>query len=466
MRCPPGTPTPSSRVVGNPVPRIDGAKRVSGAARFTVDVQLPRMLHAAVLRSPVANARRRAARPRGRARARPGVRAVIGPDEAIGEGPLAADRRRPSSSARRSRSSPPRRSIRPARRSRCWRRQIDALPFEVDLEEGLRAQRFTNEPSEHAARRARALTSRATSASSSSSRRSSTSRAPLEPHAAVADWQEDELTVWSSTQGIFAVRDELAARFGLPPSQRPRDRRVRRRRLRRKVDARRRGRARRRALAPRAPAGQPRASRRHEEQLAGGHRPATRQTRPAGGRPRRHARRLRARRRDRDGIARGTWCRRSTGRRCSPTRSANAHAMRFPVKLNLRPVNAFRGPGYVEGTTAYEQAIDELAAALELDPLELRRRLHVDHDQGSRPAVFVEVAARLLRPRRRALGLGRRASALRDAPRRATACCAGSAARRRCGSAPRGRRASARSASAPTGSRPSSPGSRTSAPAR
>ena len=60
--------------------------------------------------------------------------------------------------------------------------------------------------------------------------------------------------------------------------------------------------------------------------------------------------------------------------------SANAHAMRFPVKLNLRPVNAFRGPGYVEGTTAYEQAIDELAAQLELDPLELRRRLHVDHD--------------------------------------------------------------------------------------
>ena len=42
-------------VVGNPAPRIDGAKRVSGAARFTVDVQLPRMLHAAVLRSPVAN---------------------------------------------------------------------------------------------------------------------------------------------------------------------------------------------------------------------------------------------------------------------------------------------------------------------------------------------------------------------------------------------------------------------------
>ena len=41
-------------------------------------------------------------------------------------------------------------------------------------------------------------------------------------------------------------------------------------------------------------------------------------------------------------------------------KSPNAHAMRFPVKLNLLPVNAFRGPGYVEGTTGYEQAIELL----------------------------------------------------------------------------------------------------------
>ena len=39
--------------------------------------------------------------------------------------------------------------------------------------------------------------------------------------------------------------------------------------------------------------------------------------------------------------------------------SPNAHAMRFPVRLNLRAVNAFRAPGFVEGTTAYEQAIDD-----------------------------------------------------------------------------------------------------------
>ena len=37
--------------------------------------------------------------------------------------------------------------------------------------------------------------------------------APLEPRAAVAEWQGDKLTVWTGTQRPFAVRDELAAAF-------------------------------------------------------------------------------------------------------------------------------------------------------------------------------------------------------------------------------------------------------------
>ncbi len=39
-------------VVGKPAPRQTGPQRVSGVARYTVDVALPGMLHAAVLRSP------------------------------------------------------------------------------------------------------------------------------------------------------------------------------------------------------------------------------------------------------------------------------------------------------------------------------------------------------------------------------------------------------------------------------
>ena len=41
--------------------------------------------------------------------------------------------------------------------------------------------------------------------------------APLEPRAALAVWQGDELTVWTGTQRPFAVRDELAAAFRTSP---------------------------------------------------------------------------------------------------------------------------------------------------------------------------------------------------------------------------------------------------------
>ena len=40
--------------------------------------------------------------------------------------------------------------------------------------------------------------------------------APLEPRAAVAEWTDDKLTVWTGTQRPFGVRGELAQAFGLP----------------------------------------------------------------------------------------------------------------------------------------------------------------------------------------------------------------------------------------------------------
>src|SRR5918999_1069716 len=69
--------------VGRPAARIDGVERARGEARYTADVVLPGMLHAAVLRSPHAHARvvcidvERARRARG-------VRGVIGPGECEG----------------------------------------------------------------------------------------------------------------------------------------------------------------------------------------------------------------------------------------------------------------------------------------------------------------------------------------------------------------------------------------------
>src|SRR5262249_16289003 len=39
--------------------------------------------------------------------------------------------------------------------------------------------------------------------------------APMEPRAAVAQWQDGKLTVWTGTQRPFGVRSDLARAFGL-----------------------------------------------------------------------------------------------------------------------------------------------------------------------------------------------------------------------------------------------------------
>src|SRR6185437_797492 len=43
--------------------------------------------------------------------------------------------------------------------------------------------------------------------------------APLEPRAAVAEWQNGKLTVWTGTQRPFGVQQELMQAFSLPAAQ-------------------------------------------------------------------------------------------------------------------------------------------------------------------------------------------------------------------------------------------------------
>ena len=70
-------------VVGRDAPRLDGFEKARGEARYTGDIRLPGMLHAAILRSPYARCRV------GRidltdATAAPGVLTAIGPGEVDG----------------------------------------------------------------------------------------------------------------------------------------------------------------------------------------------------------------------------------------------------------------------------------------------------------------------------------------------------------------------------------------------
>ena len=44
-------------IIGKPLPRIDGLEKVTGQAKFTVDMAMPGMLHGKFLRSPHPHAR-------------------------------------------------------------------------------------------------------------------------------------------------------------------------------------------------------------------------------------------------------------------------------------------------------------------------------------------------------------------------------------------------------------------------
>ena len=134
-------------VVGHPHPRVSAAARLSGSARFISDISLQGMVHAAVLRSPHANARV-ASLDLAAAAALPGVRAAIGPGDipdrdgrpvltdtpAYAGAAVAAVAADTPDAAERALA-----ALAPA-----W----EPLAFVVDLDEGLARQEFTQDPGE------------------------------------------------------------------------------------------------------------------------------------------------------------------------------------------------------------------------------------------------------------------------------------------------------------------------------
>ena len=365
-------------IVGKPATRQDGPLRASGAARYTVDIALPGMLHARVLRAPTARSRVTAL-DLDAARATPGVRAVLGPEGPFtmtgarvltaepswaGEPVAAVAADTPEAAAAGVAALAP---------------DYDVLP-PLDTAGGLDQQRFTEDPPETIRGDPDGALASADVRVELTCETPAHVQTPLEPHAAVARWDGDELTAWVSTQGIFDARRELARRFGLDPEQ-----------VRVLAEyigggfggkqgagieallaaelARAAGRPVRLALD------------RHEDQVVGGRRAATRQTVTLGARS--------------DGtltaIELAAVVEMGAGGMVFPVREPalslyscpNVRTMTFPVKTSIRAQNAFRAPGVVEGVTVLEQAIDELAAKLELDPLDLRRLNHVDRDQAS-----------------------------------------------------------------------------------
>ena len=207
----------------------------------------------------------------------------------------------------------------------------------------------------------------------------------MEPRAVVATCVGGEFTIWSATQIPHVLRVMLALVTGIGGAEHPGDRARRGRRFRIQAAGHRRGsagdaghaqarqagqvdRVPQRGQHDRAPrqgsvAADPGRRRRRRPDPRARRRPAGRHGRLPDAGQRRHpaARRVHVQRDLQDGRATRSSC---TGV--------------FSTKM---PTDAYRGAGLPEATFAIERIMDELAVELGMDPLELRERNWIKHEE-------------------------------------------------------------------------------------
>ena len=385
-------------VVGKPVTRVDAPEKVSGAAVYTADRAAAGQLHAVLVRSKI---------PRGRAtridleaaRQVPGfVDAIVLDDLPEGGKPIRAGGVRfldPSISyAGQPLACVCAETMRQARAAaRAVRIAYDAAPFAATAQRAIEPDAPPVRPKGGNVSRsspdvcARGDIERGLAEADVIVRGRYTTASALhsamEPHGALAEWHGDHLTIYEGTQGIFAVRDEVAAGLGIPKSH------VRvvmehmgggfgaknhagAHTYAAAVLSRRTGRPVRCVLE------------RVAEQSDTGHRaPATIDVTLGA---------------TRDGrltaiVVESLVDQGISGWEASTTKifhelyaCPNVRTTETFAYTNTHAMAAFRGPGHTEGAFALERAMDDLARELGMDPLDLRLANHAERDQEkSRP---------------------------------------------------------------------------------
>ncbi len=379
--------------VGEPRPRIDGPARVTGAAEYTSDVRLPRMLWGVVKRSPHPHARIRAI-DTSPARALPGVVDILTHENC---GDISwYDESRLLDSTVRYHGEEVACIVAEDEQTALDALDLIAVEYEVlhhvvDIEAaaeptapqihpGLKpGGNRTAEPSTYLRGNMEQGISEADVTVAASYRTPCALHSSFETHGSVVSWEADELTVWDSTQNIFGVRSGVASKLGLPLAKvrvisrymgggfgSKND--VGKYTILAAIASRRTGRPVRIMLS------------REEEFLSAGHRPPAIVNVELGAKRDGRLTFIRARSLSTPGAhGRGGF------QVCGPFREYyqcdNVETVQDAVYTNTGPACAFRAPGYVEGTFALESAMDELAGKLGMDPLELRIRNHAERNQ-------------------------------------------------------------------------------------
>ncbi|HEV2276410.1 MAG TPA: xanthine dehydrogenase family protein molybdopterin-binding subunit, partial [Acidobacteriaceae bacterium] len=193
----------------------------------------------------------------------------------------------------------------------------------------------------------------------------------LETHGVVADWKPELLTVYASTQGTASVREELAAFFRLPKSQVRVITEFMGGGFGAKFGAGNPGVV---AAALSRKTGAPvrLMLNRQEEHLSVGNRPSSDQHLRIGAKKDGTITAIQLISYGTAGCGTGAGC---AGPATNLYKWATLHTEENDVFINAGPAAAFRAPGHPQGAFALEQSIDDLAAKLNMDPLELRDKI-------------------------------------------------------------------------------------------
>ena len=220
-------PWGETRVVGKPIPRVDAYERVSGTAVYTLDMTLPDMLHAAIVRCPHAHARVLSV-DTSRAEGMPGVRAVITASTPGADIPwygttsklfdehcryagdevaaVAAETLHQAVEA-----------------ARAIEVEYEVLPFEQDFEAALTPESpAIHENGNILSQRVSERGDVAAGFAEADEVVEETYHTPCELHApmetfvSIARWDGNRLTVWDSNQGVFGIQSGLAQALRLP----------------------------------------------------------------------------------------------------------------------------------------------------------------------------------------------------------------------------------------------------------
>ena len=203
---------------------------------------------------------------------------------------------------------------------------------------------------------------------------------PMETHGLVADWRQDGLTIYASTQFTASVRDEAAEMFGLPRS-----------RVRVISDFTGGGFGAKYGIGnygliainlSRA-AGAPVRMMldRREEHVSAGNRPSSLQQLTIAATREGALTAIAVKSYGSGGVAAGAGVGFSHALMYP---CANVTSEHYDVFTNAGPCAAFRAPGQVQGIFGLEQSLDELAVRLKMDPLALRDKIDVSGSDDSR----------------------------------------------------------------------------------